>query len=76
MCCPPPARSYLRWVVRPETATITARCFSVLQLELAPLKAAQQANGLSSGELGVLAQVCNRVEELLRTCFENYFMLW
>ena len=61
--------------MRPENATITSDCFSVLLRELGPLKAAQAGNGLSSGELGVLAQVCNRVEELLRTAFENYFML-
>ena len=30
---------------------------------------------LSSGELGVLAQVAQRIEELLTLCFENYFML-
>eukprot|EP00887_Chlorella_sp_A99_P007719 scaffold20.g7719.t1 len=67
--------SFLRWVVRPENATVTFDCFSLLLEELGPLKAAQAASALSSGELGVLAQVCARVEELLRTTFENYFML-
>ncbi len=36
---------------------------------------AQVNKQLSSGELGVLAQVSQRIEELLTQCFENYFML-
>ena len=69
------ALSYLRWVVRPDVATVTADCFDVVLRELGPLKAAQHSAALSSGELGVLAQVCARIEELLTACFENYFML-
>lgn len=30
--------SYLKWVVRPENATVTADCFEVLLRELVPLK--------------------------------------
>ena len=30
--------SYLKWVVRPENASVTALCFNVLLRELVPLK--------------------------------------
>ncbi|KAL6780540.1 CGL46 [Auxenochlorella protothecoides x Auxenochlorella symbiontica] len=69
------ALSYLKWVVGEEVASLTSDCFGVLARELAPLHAARAAAALSSGELGVLAQVCNRVDGLLAQCFENYFML-
>lgn len=113
-----PAR---RWVVRPENATLTADCFDVLLRDMVALQQAAAVDGLSSGELGVQAQVrqgqtaakgCRvkggskeesgtvkcwwvrpssravsaafpapppqvsaRIEELLHTAFENYFML-
>ena len=63
-CCPPspppppPLQlSYLKWVLRSDNATVTADCFEVICRELEPLKQAQLSNLLSSGELGVLAQV-------------------
>ena len=67
--------SYLKWVVRPENATLTADCFDVLLRDMVALQQAAAVDGLSSGELGVQAQVSARVEELLHTAFENYFML-
>ncbi|KAL4857276.1 hypothetical protein ACK3TF_002568 [Chlorella vulgaris] len=67
--------SYLKWVVRPENATLTADCFDVLLLDMVALQQAATVEGLSSGELGVQAQVSARIEELLHTTFENYFML-
>ena len=67
--------SYLKWVVCPDVATITADCFEVVLHTLRPLKEAQAAAELSSAELGVLAQVAAAVDRLLMTTFENYFML-
>ncbi|PSC72196.1 plant MNA5-17 [Micractinium conductrix] len=67
--------SYLKWVVRLENATLTADCFEVLLRDMVALQQAAAVDGLSSGELGVQAQVSGRIEELLHTAFENYFML-
>lgn len=49
--------SYLKWVVRPENATLTADCFDVLLRDMVALQQAAAVDGLSSGELGVQAQV-------------------
>jgi hypothetical protein len=49
--------SYLKWVVRPENATLTADCFEVLVRDMVALQQAAGLEGLSSGELGVQAQV-------------------
>ena len=49
--------SYLKWVVRPENATLTADCFDVLLRDMVALQQAAGVEGLSSGELGVQAQV-------------------
>lgn len=49
--------SYLKWVVRPENATLTADCFEVLLRDMVALQQAAAVDGLSSGELGVQAQV-------------------
>lgn len=46
-----------RWVVRPENATLTADCFDVLLRDMVALQQAAAVDGLSSGELGVQAQV-------------------
>ena len=48
--------SYLKWVVRPENATLTADCFDVLLRDMVALQQAAAVDGLSSGELGVQAQ--------------------
>ena len=50
-------RSYLKWVVRPDNATLTADCFDVLLRDMVALQQAAAVDGLSSGELGVQAQV-------------------
>ncbi len=49
--------SYLKWVVRPDNATLTADCFDVLLRDMVALQQAAAVDGLSSGELGVQAQV-------------------
>lgn len=49
--------SYLKWVVRPDNATLTADCFEVLLRDMIALQQAAAVDGLSSGELGVQAQV-------------------
>lgn len=69
------ALSYLRWLLHPDNATVTADCLEAAMQQLATLKAAQADNALSSSELSALHQVCIRVEQLLAACFENYFML-
>ncbi|KAK9839863.1 hypothetical protein WJX81_007158 [Elliptochloris bilobata] len=67
--------AHLRWVMRPENATVTAYCLDLLGNQLGPLKQAEAAGRLAPQELALLAALEQACEALLARCFENYAQL-
>ena len=67
--------AHLRWVVRTDNAAPTAACLSTLVAELGPLLQERDSVALTSAELALLGHAVERVDQLLTSCFENYFAL-
>ncbi|KAK9806759.1 hypothetical protein WJX72_001747 [[Myrmecia] bisecta] len=67
--------AHLRWMVKPENATVTAQCLELMGAELGPLKTGEAEGGLLPQELAILSRIEIATEALLAECFENYYSL-